>query len=122
MTSYSIEDCFSLDVDLERTRGVEFYASEIHNQHTEKIEWKGVKKINNVEYIQDHTTASTTAPSEVRVWQSWRVGVGKVYRWADFEQTVQKINLLNVLKMMNVPTPWVDDSYEKNGNMIIPFS
>ena len=61
--------------------------------NTEKIEWKGVKKVNNVECTQDHTTALCV----VRVWKSWRVGVGRVYRWSDFEQTAQKINPLNVI-------------------------
>ena len=113
---------FLLGSVLERTKGVEFYASEIQNQHTHKAEWKGVKKINNIEYTQGYTTSSTTMPSEVRVWQSWKVGPGKVYRWSDFEQTVQEISPLNVFHVVNVSTAWIIDSYEKDGDMIIlPF-
>jgi hypothetical protein len=100
---------------------VEFYASEIQNQHTEKIEWKGVKQINNIEYTQIHTAQSSKISTEVRVWQSWRIGPGKVYKWSDFEQTVQKITPLNVFYSANVSINWITDSYEKAGNIIMLF-
>lgn len=104
---------------LERTQGVEFYASEILNQHTNKTEWKGVKKINSIEYTQGYTTSSTRMPSEIRVWQSWKVGPGKVYHSSDFEQIVQEISPLNIFHAVNVSTAWIIDSYEKDGEVII---
>ncbi|CAM4748031.1 unnamed protein product [Rotaria magnacalcarata] len=105
----------------ERTNGVEFYASEIQNSHTEKIEWKGVKQINNIEYILDFTPESTKPSIEVRAWQSWKIGPGKVYRWLDFEKTVQKINPLHIFHSKNVSIPWINDCHEKAGDVIIFF-
>ncbi|CAM4876654.1 unnamed protein product [Rotaria socialis] len=67
----SVEQLFN---ETERTNGVEFYASEIQNPHTEKIEWKDVKQINNIEYILDFTSESTKPSIEVRAWQSWKIG------------------------------------------------
>ncbi|CAF5219348.1 unnamed protein product, partial [Rotaria magnacalcarata] len=97
----------------ERTKGVEFYASEVQNLHTEKIEWKGVKQINNIEYIQGQTTSSINASTGVRVWQSWKVGTGQLYPLCDLEKNIVKINPLNVFVSTNVSIPWVDDDYEK---------
>jgi hypothetical protein len=110
---------FAFSVVLERAKGVEFHASEIRNIHTEKIEWKGVKQINNIEYTQGHTTQSVKTSTKVRVWQSWKIGSGKAYRWCDLEETVKKISPLNVFRSTNVSAPWITDSYEKAGNMII---
>ena len=71
---------FASTIIIERTVGVEFYASEIQNPTAEKIEWKGVKQLNNIEYVQYQTTSLATTSTEVRVWQAWKVGPGKVYR------------------------------------------
>ncbi|CAF3157820.1 unnamed protein product, partial [Rotaria sp. Silwood2] len=97
----------------ERTKGVEFYASEVQNIHNEKIEWKGVKQINNIEYIQRQTTSSTKKSTELRVWQYWKVGPGKLYRLCDLQKNNVKINPLNVFFSTNVSVPWVNDYYEK---------
>ena len=101
---------------------MEFYARETQNLHAEKIEWKGVKQINNIEYTQNHTPQSTTTSTEVRVWQYWQIGPGKVYRWSSFGQTVQKISPLNVFHSTNVSINWITDSYEKAGSISINFS
>ncbi|CAF1482669.1 unnamed protein product [Adineta ricciae] len=47
------------------TKGVEFYASEIEDFHSEKIEWKGVKQINNIEYIGDETKQSVEESTKI---------------------------------------------------------
>ncbi|CAF4216884.1 unnamed protein product [Adineta steineri] len=95
------------------TKGVEFYAVEVENIHTEKIQWKGVKQINNIEYIQGEPNQSIEASTKVRLWQSWKVGPGKVHRWNDFEKTVTKVCPLKIISSTNVAIPWVDDSTEK---------
>ncbi|CAF1460275.1 unnamed protein product, partial [Rotaria sordida] len=97
----------------ETTKGVEFNASEVQNIHNEKIEWKGVKQINNIEYIQHQTTSSTKTSTEVRVWQYWKIGPGKLYRLCDLQKNNVKINPLNVFFSTNVSVPWVNDYYEK---------
>ncbi len=75
-----------MNIFLERTNGVEFYASEIENPLTSKVEWKGVKQMNNIEYFQDHTAKSTTLSSKMLVWQAWKIGSGKLYRWCDMNK------------------------------------
>ncbi|CAF4127583.1 unnamed protein product, partial [Rotaria magnacalcarata] len=97
----------------EQTNGIEFYASEIPNPHMEKVEWKGVKQINNIKYSQGDTTSTKTPGGEICVWHSWKVGSGKIYRWSDFGTTVQKISPLNVFFSKNVSAPWITDSFEK---------
>ncbi|CAF3317413.1 unnamed protein product [Rotaria sp. Silwood2] len=110
---FNLATYFALPIFSERTKGVEFYASEVQNVHNEKIEWKGVKQINNIEYIQHQTTSSTKTSTELRVWQYWKVGPGKLYRLCDLQKNNIKINLLNVFFSTNVSVPWVNDYYEK---------
>ncbi|CAF4475166.1 unnamed protein product, partial [Rotaria magnacalcarata] len=40
----------------------------------EKVEWKGVKQINNIKYSQGDTTSAKTPGGEICVWHSWKVG------------------------------------------------
>lgn len=116
---FDVETRLSLRIFLERTKGVEFYAGEIQNIYNEKIEWKGVKQINNIEYIQGQTASSRKTSTEIRVWQSWKVGPGKLYRLCDLQKHNVKINTLNVFFSTNTSIPWVDDYCEKAGRNII---
>lgn len=104
---------------LERIKGVEFHASEIQKLHKETIEWKGVKKINNIEYVPGHITPSGTTPTEIRTWNAWKIGPGKKYQWNDMEQTVKEISPLNVFYSTNISASWITDSYEKGGNIVV---
>jgi len=108
-------------VRLERTKGVELYAAEITKLHNEKVEWSGVKQINNIEYLQVNSNRARTLNTQVRVWQSWRIGPGKVYRWSDFENTVRTISPLNVFHSTNVSDDWISDAREKTGNTDMHF-
>lgn len=99
----------------ERTRGVEFYACEIRNMHVEKVEWKGVKQMNNIQYRRDDQERSNQAPIEIRAWQAYDIGVGRTYQWSDFETTVQQISLLRIISSKNVLSSWIIDSQERSG-------
>jgi len=78
-----------------------------------------VKQINNIEYIQGQTTPSIKTSTEVRVWQSGKVGTGQFYRLCDLEKNNIKINPLNVFFSTNASIPWFDHYYEKAGTNII---
>ncbi|CAF1174941.1 unnamed protein product [Adineta ricciae] len=102
----------------ENTKGVEYYVCELEHVHTDKIKWNGVKQINNIEYIQGEREQSVEASTKVRMWQSWKIGPGKVYRWEDFENVVVKICPLKIIASKNVAISWVEDSSEKGVNDI----
>lgn len=110
--------CSTSYIVLERTKGVEFHACELENCCTEKIEWTGVKQINNLEYIQGDTTNPSKTLTKVIAWQSWKIGSGKVYFEGDLQQTIKKITPLNVIRSTNIDAPWITDSYEKEGIII----
>ena len=97
---------------------MKFYASEIQNPYTDKIEWKRVKQINNIEYIPEHTTKSATFSSKICVWQAWKVSPGQLYRSSDLEQTV-KISPLNRFYSINESTSWISDSFKKTGTITL---
>ncbi len=111
----SICHCNCIVIFLETTKGVEFYVCEVENIHTDKIKWNGVKQINNIEYIRGETKQPVEASTKVRMWQSWKIGPGKVYRWKDFGNAVIKICPLKIISSTNVVVPWVDDSSKKAG-------
>ena len=67
MISLELTFYFAFTIIIERTKGVELYASETPNLYTEKIEWKDVKQISSIEYTQEHITKSTTRSTEARV-------------------------------------------------------
>jgi hypothetical protein len=105
----------------ERTSGVEFFASEIPNSHAEKIERKGVKQFNNIEYKQGSLVRGKLTPTEVRVWKSWKIGIGRVYKWNELESCVSTISSLNAFLSTKTSTPWTDDSKENDGRDTMHF-
>jgi len=78
-------------VRLERTKGVELYAAEITKLHNEKVEWSGVKQINDIEYLQVNSNRART------------------------------ISPLNVFYSTNVSDDWISDAREKTGNTDMYF-
>lgn len=105
----------------ERTKGVEFYACETRNMHTESIEWKGVKQINNIMYTRNNIDRSNETEINIRVWQSYKIGVGKCYRWSDLNSVVTRISRLHVTTYKNASSPWIIDSYESHGMLQLFF-
>lgn len=98
-----------------RINGVELFACELRNIHTESVEWKGVKQINNITYTQNLTDQLQRSSTDIRVWQSYGIGVGKSYQWSDLDRIVTKINHLHVTDCKNVSSRWIIDSYKENG-------
>jgi hypothetical protein len=106
----------------ERTSGVVFYASEIPNSQAEKIEWKGVKQFNNIEYQQGGLVRGKLTPTEVRVWKSWKIGIRRVYKWNELESSVSTISSLNAFLSTKTSTPWTEDSKENDGRDTMYFA
>lgn len=98
-----------------RTKGVEFFACEIRGMHTDNVEWKGVKQINNIIYTRSNIDRSSRPSINVRVWQSYRIGVGKYHEWSDLDSVVATISHLHVTNCKNASSPWIIDSYESHG-------
>ena len=68
MISVELTSYLAFAIIMERAKSIEFYAGEIPNVRAEKIEWKDVKQINNIEYVEENTTESVAGATEVRLW------------------------------------------------------
>jgi len=87
------------------TKGLEIHACTIDVQNVEKIEWPGISSFHNIQYTSD----------EVRVWRSWKIGEGKIFKWSK----IPALKSINVLKSIFTPSQkclWILES-KTNGRL-----